>query len=66
MTQGELAEAVGGVSHVQISHIESGRRDASLRLLSRICDVLGAPRGPFLRSEQEAFEAAVDNMRAAA
>lgn len=58
MTQADLAEAVGGIGQVHISHIESGHRDASLRVLSRLSEVLGVETGVFLRTETEALAAA--------
>lgn len=57
LTQYDLAEIVG-VSQVQISHIESGRRDAGIGLLSKLCDALHVDRGPFLRSDTDAKAAA--------
>lgn len=53
LTQYDLAELVE-VSQVQISHIESGRREPGIGLLSRLCDALHVDRGPFLRSRTEA------------
>ncbi len=56
LSQRQLAALVGTTA-ATVSHIETGKCEASVRMISLVADALGVDRGPFIRSANDALVA---------
>lgn len=56
LSQGQLAVLIG-TTKAAVSAIETGKREASVRVLSLLADALHLDRGPLIRSKDEAVVA---------
>ena len=56
LSQRQLAALIGTTA-ATVSHIETGKCEASVRMISLVADALGVERGPFIRSAGEALVA---------